>query len=82
MGLKDKIIDGVISQLYKRYDKDEDGGLDARELKSMLEFVVEKTGMEVEINESLVEQAMKAIDKDQDSEVSKDELREIIKWVK
>ena len=27
MGLKDKIIDGVISQLYKRYDKDEDGRL-------------------------------------------------------
>ena len=72
MGLKDKIIDGVISQLYKRYDKDEDGGLDASELKNMLEYVCDKLKIDVDINESLVEQAMKSIDKNHDQEVSKD----------
>ena len=71
MGLKDKIIDGIISKLYKKYDKDEDGGLDAKELATMLEYVVHKLKIEVEISEDLVSQAMGAIDKDHDSQVSK-----------
>ena len=81
MGLSDHALNAAVSQLFKHYDKDESGSLDASELQSMVQFLSETAGFDLPANDFIIKRALKAIDKDENGEVSKEELKQVVNWI-
>jgi len=63
-----------VGELWRRYDTDDDGDLDKRELRVMFEDLLELQMGHRNISDAVEEACILAVDKDQDGLVSRDDL--------